>query len=207
MRNGTATGSTGVGPTIIPLAMSLPEPKDADASIELLRRLRGGDHEAFGVLYRRHRDELLLAVRAGMGPNLRAAMQSEDVLQSVAMEAFSLLQRDEPPAAGFVPLLRRIVRHRLIDRARALRRRRVAPAGVEAVAATAAPTYDDPRFDRLERALLALPPDFREVLRLRRFEALSSQEAAVRMGRSDAATRQLYARAMARLTLLLDGTP
>jgi RNA polymerase sigma-70 factor, ECF subfamily len=184
------------------------EPQDGTASLELLRRLRGGDARAFDVLYRRHRDELLLAVRAGMGPRLRAAMQSEDVLQSVAMEAFAILQRDEPPAAGFTPLLRRIVRHRLIDRARALRRHRVEAAGatvVEAFAADEAPTYDDPKYERLERALLAMPGDLREVVRLRRFEGLTSQEAAARLQRTDAAVRKLFSRAMARLTILVGG--
>lgn len=191
--------------------MHLPAPPDGATSIELLRRASGGEATAFDALFRRHRDELLLAVRAGMGPRLRAAMQSEDVLQSVAMEAFAALQRRAPPADGFTRLLRRIVRHRLIDRARSLRRRPqpgpLTPSVADAVPTPPPPTYTDPRYERIERALCALPAELREIIRLRRFEGLSSQEAAVRLHRSDAAVRQMFSRAMARLTMALHGDP
>ncbi|MBL8750442.1 MAG: sigma-70 family RNA polymerase sigma factor [Planctomycetes bacterium] len=191
--------------------MDLPAPPDEASSIELLRRARGGEASAFDLLFRRHRDELLLAVRAGMGPRLRAAMQSEDVLQSVAMEAFAALQRREPQADGFTRLLRRIVRHRLIDRARALRRRPgvapLTPSVEDALATPSPPTYDDPRYERIERALRVMPAELREVIRLRRFDGLSSQEVATRLHRSDAAVRQLFSRAMARLTMELRRDP
>jgi RNA polymerase sigma-70 factor (ECF subfamily) len=194
--------------------MNLPDPPDEAGSLHLLRQVRAGRPEAFDALYRRHRDELLLAVRAGMGAGLRAAMQSEDVLQSVAMEAFAVLRRTaEPPAGGFTALLRRMVRHRLVDRARALRRHK--RAGTVPLSDSMAaelgqpqpPTYDDPRYLRLERALLALPADLRDVLRLRRFDGLSSQEIARRTGRSDDAVRKMVSRAMARLTMLLQDAP
>ncbi len=190
--------------------MGLPDAPDSAHSLELLARLRAGESEAFAVLYRRHRDELLLAVRAGMGPKLRAAMQSEDVLQSVAREAFEVLRKNaEPPASGFTGLLRRLVRHRLIDRARALRRRgeptALTDTLAEGVVAAGPPSYDDPRFEALERALLSLPADMRQVVQLRRFEGLSSQETAARTGRSDDAVRKLFSRAMAKLTLLVGG--
>ena len=67
------------------------------------------------------------------------------------------------------------------------------------------PSYSDPRYERLERALQTLPPDMREIIRLRRFDGLSSQEVASRTGHSDDAVRKLFSRAMARLTLLLEG--
>lgn len=190
--------------------MNLPEPPDETGSLQLLRQVRAGRPEAFEELYRRHRDELLLAVRAGMGAGLRAAMQSEDVLQSVAMEALAVLQRvPEPPAGGFTGLLRRLVRHRLVDRARALGRQRraggvpLSDSLVDGLGAPVPPSYDDPRYLRLERALLALPADLRDVLRWRRFDGLSSQEIAHRTGRSDEAVRKMTSRAMARLTMLL----
>lgn len=191
----------------------LPSSPDPSGSLELLQRLRGGEAAAFDALFRRHRDELLLAVRAGMGPRLRAAMQSEDVLQSVALEAFQVLQRDAPTASGFVGTLVRLVRHRLIDRARKLQRRaRLADVVVSdtvagATPAAAAPSYTDARYERLERALAALPREQRDVIRWRRFDGLSSQEIAARTGRSDDAVRKLMSRAMARLALLLEGAP
>jgi RNA polymerase sigma factor (sigma-70 family) len=191
--------------------MHVPEAPDEARSAELLARLRAGEAGAFDVLYRRHRDELLLAVRAGMGPALRAAMQSEDVLQSVAIEAFAVLQRSSPPAGGFTALLRRIVRHRLIDRARAVRRRRVAGGLTESTAGAAVspapPSYSDQRYERLERALAALPAELREVIRQRRFAGLSTAEIAMRTGRSEDAVRKQLSRAMARLTSLVGCVP
>lgn len=190
--------------------MALPEPPDEAGSVELLERLRRGAAGAFDELYRRHRDELLLSVRAGMGPRLRAAMQSEDVLQSVAMEAFQVLQRTPAPAGGFVPLLRRLVRHRLVDRARALRRQKRAgevamtDSAVDGLGTPPPPSYSDPRYERLERALHALPTDLRDMIRWRRFDGLSSQQIAARTGQSDAAVRKTFSRAMARLSLLVE---
>ena len=93
---------------------------------------------------------------------------------------------------------------------RAIRRRRVgadSSTPLEEAATAPPPAYDDPRFEELERALLALPKDLRDVLRLRRFDGLSSQETAARMGRTDAAVRKLYSRAMARLTMLVGNPP
>lgn len=206
----TSTGSHARLGTVALVTMPLPTPPTEAASIELLQELRDGNDGAFEQLYRRHRDELLLAVRSGMGARLRAAMQSEDVLQSVAMEAFRVLRDDSrPPPQGFLPLLRHMVRHRLIDRARALGRQK--RAGETALSDTLAaglgaevqPSYSDPRYEHLERALQKLPPDMREVIRWRRFDGLPSADIAMRTGRTDAAVRKLLSRAMARLTLLM----
>jgi RNA polymerase sigma factor (sigma-70 family) len=50
------------------------------------------------------------------------------------------------------------------------------------------------------RALGALPPDYREILRLVREEGLTLREAAQRMNRSREAAKKLYGRALFRLT-------
>jgi len=119
----------------------------------------------------------------------------------------------EPPAGGFTALLRGLVRHRLVDRARALGRQKRAGSVpltdtvAEGLGGDVPPTYGDPRYAQLEKALLALPTDLRDIIRMRRFESLSSQEVAQRTGRSDDAVRKLFSRAMAKLTLLLRGTP
>jgi RNA polymerase sigma factor (sigma-70 family) len=59
--------------------------------------------------------------------------------------------------------------------------------------------HDRERYEQLERALARLPDEMRRVVVLRKVDGLSSKEAAAQLGRSDAATRQLYARAIARL--------
>ena len=179
--------------------------------------LQQGEDGAWDELYRRYRDELLLAVRAGMGPQLRAVLQSEDVLQSVAMAAFAAMPQFEARpreetagGSGLRGFLHKIVRNKLVDRARhaAADKRKGAvpltPSVSEGLADPhAAPTYSDPRYERLERALLQLPEDMRQLIQLRRFDGLSSQEVADRLGRSDDAVRKGYSRAIARLSLLM----
>ncbi|MEM9803161.1 MAG: sigma-70 region 4 domain-containing protein [Planctomycetota bacterium] len=66
------------------------------------------------------------------------------------------------------------------------------------------PVYRDAgRYERLERALAALPAELREVVVLRRIDGLESKEVAALLGRSDDAVRKAYSRAMARLATLL----
>ncbi len=193
-------------------AMDLPAPPDERTTLDLVQRMQRGEDAAWRDLYDRFRDELLLAIRSQLGPQLRSALQSEDVLQSVALEAFRQMpgfeDRGRGSLRGFLHLL---VRRKVIDQARAAARGsrgRTTPL-TDSVADGAAaplpePLYRDPRYLHLERALAALPEDLREIIRLRRFEGLSSKEAAAVLGRSDAATRKLHSRAVARLTLLME---
>ena len=55
------------------------------------------------------------------------------------------------------------------------------------------------RFERLQKALESLPPDYREAIRLSRIEGLKTVEIAERMGRSREAVKQLIFRALRRL--------
>jgi hypothetical protein len=75
----------------------LPTP---EATRDVVARIKGGDRAAWDALYRRYRDELLFAARARLGAKLRAYLESEDILQSVALEAFEELPRFEPRGAG-----------------------------------------------------------------------------------------------------------
>jgi RNA polymerase sigma-70 factor (ECF subfamily) len=58
---------------------------------------------------------------------------------------------------------------------------------------------------RLAAAVEQLPPDYREVIRLREFEGLAHAEVARRMGRSNGVVRQLWVRALKRLRARLGG--
>ena len=58
---------------------------------------------------------------------------------------------------------------------------------------------------RLESALEALSDEQREVILLRRYEELSFPEIGEQMGRSADASRMLFARAMAALTIEMSG--
>ncbi|MBI5361555.1 MAG: sigma-70 family RNA polymerase sigma factor [Planctomycetes bacterium] len=188
-----------------------PKPMDESATRELVRRIQTGEEAAWTELYRLYKDELLFLTRARLGPKLRSALQSEDIVQSVALEAFRELQRFEVRGPGSLRrFLHGLVLNKIRDRAdtysAAKRAGAVAltDAHAESLAAREeASPYSDPGYERLERALAALPDEMREVILLRRIEELSSQEVAERLGKSDDAVRKLYSRALARLALLV----
>lgn len=194
------------------MSTALPSPS-ADDSLELLRRIQGGDARAWEALYLRYRDRLLLSIRCRLGAGLRARLASEDILHSVFRDALADLHRFEPrhpraldrylhacvlnkirskadyfgarKRAGEVPLSDSIV-ERIPN-----------PSGAE-------PRYSDhQRFASLERALTSLSEDMREVVLLRTVEGLSNVEAAAALGRSPEAASKLYNRALAKLAVLL----
>jgi RNA polymerase sigma-70 factor (ECF subfamily) len=176
--------------------------------------MQAGEAQAWSELYRVHRDELLFFVRTRMGPGLRATVQSEDVLQSVALEAFRELPHFEPRGEGSLRrFLHVLVLHKLrdlADRAGAQKRAGGVALTDELAARLAAPgegalSYADPAYERLEQAVARLPDDMREVLVLRRIEGRSSREVAELLGKSDDAVRKLHSRALARLSIDLGG--
>lgn len=179
---------------------------------ELLARVRDGDAGAFGELYHRYHDELLFAVRLHLGPRLRSKLESEDILQSVAIEAMRALPRlNEDRSGGLRHYLHTMVVNKIRGRADhfdAQKRAGDVPLTPSAAANLAGeePCYhQSDRFERLERAMNALPDDFRQILTLRKVDGLTSKEAARVLDRSDAAVRKLYSRALARLAMLAGG--
>lgn len=190
----------------------LPAPPPEPATLDLVRRMQAGEERAWAELYGAYRDELLFFVRTRMGPALRAAVASEDVLQSVALEAFRELPRFEPRGEGS---LRRFLHVLVLHKLRDLADRAGAQKRAGGVALTddlaarlpapvdAAPAYADPAYERMERAIARLPDDMREVLVLRRIEGRASREVAELLGKSDEAVRKLHSRALARLSIEL----
>ncbi len=191
---------------------AIPPVPDPRSSIELVARLQSGDEGAWRELYARYHDQLLLTIRLQLGRGLRRHLQSEDILQSVALEAFRELGAFEYRGAKSLDrFLRQLVVSKIRDRADtfgAQKRAGDVPLDERRAAELAAPDselryHDNDRYERLERCLNALPEDLRRILVLRKFDGLSSQEIAERLGRSDDAVRKTYSRALARLSLLV----
>jgi RNA polymerase sigma-70 factor (ECF subfamily) len=190
-----------------------PKTRDDGETRELVQRIQAGEESAWTELYRLYHDELLFLARARLGPQLRSALQSEDIVQSVALEAFRELQHFEVRGPGGLRrFLHGLVLNKIRDRAdtySAAKRAGGVPFGARHIESLAAPEtsspYGDLGYERLERALAALPEDMREVIVLRRIEELSSREVAARLGKSDDAVRKLYSRALARLAVLIGG--
>ncbi len=187
------------------------------SSQDLVRRIHGGDQNAFDELYRRFHDPLLLAIRARLGKGLRARLASEDILQSVFCAALDDLRGFESRGPGSLArFLFTCVLNKMRSKASwfAADKRRGDVRLTESVAAAvpdargAAITYrDEPAYERLERALLVLPEPMREVILLRRVEGLTNQEAAAALCRSEEATSKLYNRALARIGMHLGAPP
>lgn len=186
-----------------------------ESLLPLLERIRDGDSAAWNEFFERYHDELLFSIRARLGTRLRSMLESEDVFQSVAIEALSALPRFEPRHPGSLKgFLNRIVLNKIRDRAGAFSAKKRA-GGVPLTDSLLERTpdsepvgYREPeRYLQLERCLARLPDEMRQIVVLRRLEGLSSQEAAERMDRSDAAARKLYSRALARLSALMRGEP
>lgn len=188
-------------------------PRD-DLSVELVRRIHEGDSSAFDALYRRYHDPLLFAVRARLGTRLRAALESEDVLQSVFKDALSDIQRFEPRAPGSLAHWLHVCVHNKI-RGKAAhfgaeKRSGAVPLEEDVIARSSGDglTYfDQSRWGALEPALARLDETSREVVILRAIEGISNEDAARILERTPAATSKLYNRALARLGVFLAGRP
>lgn len=181
---------------------------DVDLSLELVRRIQAGDRAAWERLYLRYHDALLFAIRSRLGSNLRAWLQSEDILHSVVKDALRDLERFEPRGPGSLAhYLHVCVLNKIRSKAahfeaeKRAGERRVPSSVLDALPERSAePRYlDGARYERLEAGLARLPEPMREVVLLRSVEGLSNDEAAGVLAKTPAATSKLYNRALARL--------
>lgn len=183
-------------------------------STDLLGRAREGSEEALNLLYERSSPRLLGYIRARLGRDLRARVESHDILQAALLKSVKNLEgfRGQDPRA-FQAWLARIAEHEIRDRAdhqHRLRRDAAREVPLEDEAPVPAITRSalsrillDERARRLEEALDALTPEHRHVILMRKFEELPFAEIGARLDRSEDAARMLFARAMTALTLAL----
>ncbi len=181
------------------------EPAEGETLV-ILERIRGGDRDGWSELYRRYHDPLLFWIRMNLGSRLRRFLESEDILQSAAVEWLRELDGFEYRGAGSLQrFLRRLVLNKIRDRAdfhAAQKRGEPEALDERRLAAQAPAAYRDPEtYERLERALLALPEELREVVLLHKVEGLPTKEVAARLGKTDDAVRKAYSRSLAKLAL------
>jgi RNA polymerase sigma-70 factor (ECF subfamily) len=142
----------------------------------LLERVGRGDHEAFGVLYRRH----ARLVNGCAGNILRNWAEAEDVAQDVFVQVWIQASRFDPMRGNPLAWLQMIARTRALDR---LRRRACRPEA----SCTNAPVRATPAVTELalavQGAIAGLPTDHRRAVELAYYEGLSHTEIASRLGR------------------------
>jgi len=170
-------------------------PSDA----ELLRRHVAGDDQAFGELFRRHRDRLwAVALRTVCDPE-----EAADALQDAMVSAFRRAA-DFRGESAVTTWLHRIVVNAALDRLRRRAARPALPAGEEQAFETLAGSAGDPahttdiRLD-VDTALRLLPPQQRAALVVVDMLGFSVADAAVILDISPGTVKSRCARARARL--------
>jgi RNA polymerase sigma-70 factor (ECF subfamily) len=157
-------------------------PEELDEG-ELLRRTARGDRHAFDALYRR--------TAPWLTARLRRRCADEDVVAEVLQETYLAVWRSAGSQASVsadgsaVGWLWTIAAHRLVDafRRRARRERVPAVSTFESVAPAAEDVaLADGIEPDLEQALLALPPELRQVLRAMVLDGLTTRETSLLLG-------------------------
>ncbi len=184
---------------------------------KLLLDAKGGSDKALNRLFERCAGRLLSLIRLRMDRELRARMESRDILNATLLKAFQHLdQFEKADGSSLMGWLVRIAENELRDQRDYHGRQRRDAAqvvtldqdldGLEArLRSQTSRLFFKEELTRVERAMQRLAPQYCEVILLRKFEELSFAAIGKRMGKSADACRMLLARAMAALTLEVRG--
>jgi RNA polymerase sigma-70 factor (ECF subfamily) len=187
----------------------------------LVMLAQGGDEAALNQLCRIYGARVLWLVRLRMGKELRAKLESVDLVQDVLMSALrdigTFTYKDE---GDFLRWLARITENRLrdqIEKLHAQKRdiRKEVPCDGRDLSGDDGPTLNwqpitvttpsaiisrQEEYEKLQSALDALKPEYRDVIVLAKIDGLSHKEVGDKLGKSSDAVRMLLARAMTVLT-------
>jgi RNA polymerase sigma-70 factor (ECF subfamily) len=187
--------------------------------VDLIRRFREGDEDAFRTLFERYGKVLSARIRESLPKRLRRKVAVSDVLQESLLVAFRKKEDFEDRGeAAFRHWLLNIVELRAREAIRRHDGVAKRSAKREVTRGERGPTANvpgkQPSPSQLaigqelgalaKQALASLPEDYREILRLTREQKLSLAEASERIERSEAATRKLYGRALERFRVTFD---
>ena len=176
---------------------------DSNETRRQIERARGGDRAAFDELMAGHFEALRVSIRRRMGTTLRERIEPEDLVQETLIRAFGSLESFEWQGEGsFRRWLESIATHVAVDAARYHGRRRVLQIDRDLEGSAPSPSKvirRRERFERLNKAMESLSPDYHAVLNFSRIEGLSVKEIATRLGRSESAVKNLLLRATRKL--------
>jgi RNA polymerase sigma-70 factor (ECF subfamily) len=172
----------------------------ADPLDALLEKLTSGDAEAAEKVFLAYEPYLRMVVRRHLSPALRAKFDSVDIVQSVwadVLRGFREAGWRFADAAHLRAFLVRLTRHRFIDRLRQHRRaveREQPLTGDDWEESLPAPGWapgDVAQAEELWQQMLDLcPPEYRELLRLKR-EGATTSEVAARVGLHEGSVRRI----------------
>jgi len=190
----------------------------ANPSRNLLHAAQKGDREAQEALLELHLPRLRAFVRLRADPALRAKESSTDILQSTCREVLQHLDqveyRGEAALRGWLHTVtlnkvREKRRYHFAEKRRPdceVQGERDSQLG-DAYSCLCSPSnamIHDELVERVELAFDELSPDHREVISLSRIAELPLNEVAERMKRSPDGVRKLLARALVKLSALLE---
>lgn len=204
--------------------MSCHEVENGEFS-RLLVLARGGDGPALGDLLERYRNYLSLLARVQLGRRIQGKLDVADLVQETFLGVHRGIRGFRGTTeAQFLAWLRQIlggilanqVRRYFGTRQRDIRLERELQddldrssvfLGSQLVASQSSPSAQAARREQaviLADAMEGLPGDYREVIILRQFEALSFPDVARRMGRTEDSVKNLWARGLAKLRRSLE---
>lgn len=189
---------------------------------DLIRRASEGDETAQNELFSAHRDRLQRMIRLRLDRRIQGRLDSSDILQEAYIDVFRNLPRYvEAPSTSFFIWLRNVVglklvevhRRHLATEKRDARRdvsiyRGALPAvnslslAAQLLGQLTSPSQGAVKTEmrvRLQEVLDGLDDIDREVIALRHFEQLNSQEVADVLGMSKSGASSRYIRAIQRL--------
>lgn len=195
-------------------------------SDDLTARVRAGDANALADFIEQHRPQLMAFIERQLGSALRRKVESDDVFQEASAEAVRALPGAELGDRDPFSWLCQIAERRIIDLHRRFFDAQKRDAGREVplgaggsgsesqpaglinmlVASMTTPSQAFSRNARelkLQEALLKLPDDQQQALRMRYVENLPSKQIAEKLGKSDAAVRVMLTRSLKKLQELL----
>ncbi|WP_158633471.1 sigma-70 family RNA polymerase sigma factor [Tautonia sociabilis] len=196
------------------------KPPTVGALKSLLGEARSGCPRSRAELFELCRAYLLLIANHEMERKLRSKAGASDIVQETILDAYHGFERFRGKSeAEFYAWMRRILKNNLANFSRSYRETRKRHANLEISIEDAFDNGCDPADDSespsgvairhelerdIGRYLGQLPSHYREVLLLRHWEEFTFEEIAAVTGRSVDASRQLWWRAVDRLSKLLD---
>lgn len=203
--------------------MEIPEDQDVTKTIGLVGAAQKGDRGALETLFARYLPRVRQIVALRLGQRQRQFLEVEDVVQETLWTVFRDLDRFEHTTeGGFRNWVAKCVECKIVDLARSAEAKKRGGGKVRRFGDFARESLSDSIFagksptpsqvaqaeeteERLEKALLALPDHYREVIILRQLCEMSYPEVARALGfREEAAARKACSRALAKLKALLE---
>jgi RNA polymerase sigma-70 factor (ECF subfamily) len=186
----------------------------ATSTFGLVERFKRGEAEAFSLIFRKFRRRLAVLVHYRLSPELRGAVEVDDILQEVFLAAAVDIGSFTYQSPGsFMAWLSRISDHVIVDAARYQNRGKRHAEEILRFRSASNPGGPDPVdhetpsrvFARTEsvqhllKKLDVLSPEYREMILLAKFEGLTTKEISERVGKSRETVALTLHRALKRI--------